>query len=111
MFTSGLSFKEQFVNNYKCFDNIKDFSIRLNVSEPTFLRRFKEEFGMTSYEWFEKRKAEHILKLLISTDKTLDEISYDVGISSVSYLSAFCKKHLGITPSEIRTEKTSEKIK
>lgn len=102
--TSGMSFREYVVANSSLFRNVGEFAQRMNMSEATFIRHFKKEFGITPYKWMERRKAELLLKQIKFTDKTFDEIAYDLEMSSAAHLSTFCKRHLGRTPSEIRQE-------
>jgi AraC-like DNA-binding protein len=40
--------------------------------------------------------------MLLSTDKIIKEISYELGFQSIYYFSRVFKKKLGVSPSEIR---------
>jgi AraC-like DNA-binding protein len=40
--------------------------------------------------------------MLVSTDRTVKEIAYDLGFQSIHYFSRIFKKKTGVAPSEIR---------
>ncbi len=55
-------------------------------------------------EIIETRKLIEAKNLLISTDKTISEIGYDLGFNEKAYFSSVFKKKTGQTPSEFREE-------
>ncbi|HLN56614.1 MAG TPA: AraC family transcriptional regulator [Bacteroidales bacterium] len=58
----------------------------------------------TVSEMIEIRKLTEAKNLLISTDKTISEIGYELGFSEKSYFTTVFKKRSGQTPSEFREE-------
>ncbi len=101
-------FRDFIYENYLQIDNLADFAERANISLDTFKRRFKEAFGTSAHKWITQRKAEHILRDLTLTTKSINEIADQYRFSSVSYLITFCRQHLGKTPQQIRNEANPE---
>ena len=97
-----------------------NFTQKINVSELCFLfgtnkttlsKEFKSVFNKTIIEYVNTLKIEHTKRLLRETGYTLTEISSILSLSSVHYLTALFKKHVGITPSEyLITVKSKLKI-
>ena len=87
---------------YRKVRSIKELAERANLSLSTFNRRFQEAFQKSPQEWMTVRKTEDILKELVMTSLPFLEIAEKYNFSSVSYLTAFCKKHFGKTPAELR---------
>ena len=59
---------------------------------------------MFSEKNIETRKLIEAKNLLISTDKTISEVGYDLGFNEKAYFSSVFKKKTGQTPSEFREE-------
>jgi AraC-like DNA-binding protein len=55
-------------------------------------------------EIIETRKLIEAKNLLISTDKTISEIAYELGYNENSYFSKVFKKKTGQSPSEFKEE-------
>ena len=64
---------------------------------------------MTSIEYTNNYRLEKASALLSSTDKSIMEISLDVGFNSVSYFNKLFKNKYKLTPKEFRiVEKEKE---
>lgn len=63
---------------------------------------FKETYGMTIIAYVEQKRITKAKSLLRFSDKTVDEIGYEVGMSDANYFSRLFKKIEGITPSQFR---------
>ena len=63
-----------------------------------FHRLFKSSTGKTLHEYIEDQRIKKALNLLLSTDMTLAQISYECGFSSQSYFSYAFKRRTGLTP-------------
>ena len=55
-------------------------------------------------EIIENRKLTEAKNQLISTDKTISEIGYDIGFKEKTYFTHAFKRKTGITPSEFRKD-------
>lgn len=96
------SFKDFVYRNYRNILDVKTFAVKANMSVSTFQRWFKLEFGQLPGEWLKERRAEIVLREIITTDKPFSVIAEEFGFSSGSHLGTFCKQHFGQLPSRLR---------
>ena len=76
---------------------------------------FSETEGITIEQFVISQKIEKVKELLVYDEKSLSEIAYELGYSSVAHLSSQFKKITGLTPtafkqSGIHHRKTLDKI-
>ena len=100
------SFKDFVYRNYRNILDVKTFAVKANMSVSTFQRWFKLEFGQLPGEWLKERRAEIVLREIITTDKPFSVIAEEFGFSSGSHLGTFCKQHFGQLPSRLRPKNT-----
>ena len=88
-------------------DNADKVARYVNISETALYLAFKKVRGTTPN--FEKQKilSKKAQLLLITTDKSIQEISDQLGFSSTSYFRKILHKTLNMTPSEIRKNSQS----
>lgn len=79
----------------------KDYS---NIS-----RLFSEVEGITIEQFFILQKIEKVKELLVYAERNLNEISWQLGYSSVAHLSAQFKKITGLTPSHFKKIGSSQR--
>ena len=72
------------------------------VSESYLYLAFRSAMDMTPNEYRQRRLCEYGVELLESTDRSLEEIAETLGFSSGSYFRKVLKRHLSVTPREIR---------
>jgi AraC-like DNA-binding protein len=75
---------------------------RAHISQAHFSRRFKHTFGETPHHYLLTRRIERAKHLLRETDRSVTEISLDVGFQSLGSFSAKFKSVVGGTPTEYR---------
>lgn len=84
---------------------LNDISGHLHLAPSYFSDVFSKRMGCTYTEYLTKFRLDYSKELLIKTDKTVTEICYDSGFSSLSrYLRVF-KKHFHLTPTQYRNMK------
>lgn len=94
-------FSELVFRHYNCGVNAQEIATLTGVPIATFNRKFKKAFGMSVLHWLNTRREISILMDLTTTDMTIKEIAAKYNLTP-NYLSDFCKKHLGDTPSSFR---------
>ena len=85
--------------------SVPDIAKAIHISEPYVYVLFKKHLDTTPNEYRQKLICEKGRQLLLSTNKTVEEISELLKISSASYFRKLLKKHIGLTPREIRRER------
>lgn len=75
-------------------------SHRFGFSPTYFHKLFRAVTGKTLHDYVEQARLRRAASILLSSKKTLTEISYECGFSSQSYFSYAFKRRMGITPRE-----------
>ncbi|MDO5515923.1 MAG: AraC family transcriptional regulator [Clostridium sp.] len=93
----------QFIHkNYYKDLTIPEIASTCNFSEYHFMRFFKKYIGMTCIEYINNYRLETASTLLNESDKSILDISFEVGFNNVSYFNKLFKKKYSITPKEFR---------
>ena len=74
---------------------LKDYSFLSNL--------FSVTEGITIEKYIILQKTERVKELLVYGEKSLSEIAFEMGYSSVAHLSSQFKKTTGLTPSNFRS--------
>ena len=75
----------------------------VHVSEAHFIRTFKTTFGETPHRYLQRRRVERAMFLLRQTDRSVTEISIDVGFLSLGTFSRTFREIVGETPTQFRS--------
>jgi AraC-like DNA-binding protein len=73
-----------------------------HVSPAHFSRRFRATFGETPHRYLQRRRVERSMFLLRETDRTVTEICFDVGFTSLGTFSRTFREIVGEPPSDYR---------
>lgn len=90
--------------------NSDHLSERTGVPYHQLSRTFSDRTGTTLERYIILLKVERVKELMTYGDLTLSEISYQMGYSSVQYLSNQFKQVTGVTPSEFKEGKGGQRI-
>jgi AraC-like DNA-binding protein len=82
--------------------NIRAVAAMAHVSEAHFIRSFKAVFGETPHRYLQRRRVERSMFLLRETDRSVTEVCFDIGFSSLGTFSRTFKEIVGETPSAYR---------
>ncbi|MEK6290312.1 MAG: helix-turn-helix domain-containing protein [Paraburkholderia tropica] len=90
--------------------SIADAAQAAAMSERNFLRRFKNEIGVTPTEFVLKTRLEKACRMLIETDLPADKVARRTGLGSGDRMAKLFRQHLQISPTEYRaaTRKNSD---
>ena len=75
-----------------------------NMSPRLLSRSFYETYGMRLKQYLTNLLLRQVQEQLLTTQKPLQTISDELGFCDAYYLSAFFKKHCGISPSAYRSQ-------
>jgi AraC-like DNA-binding protein len=73
-----------------------------HVSEAHFIRTFRAVFGEWPHRYLQRRRVERSMFLLRETDRTVTDICFDVGFTSLGTFSRMFRRIVGETPSDYR---------
>ena len=76
-----------------------------NIGGAQLTRKIKALTNYTPVEILRNYRLEQARKLVLTSDKNINEITIAVGFSSAPYLTKCFREHFGITPSEMRNQK------
>jgi len=72
------------------------------VSEAHFIRTFSSTFGETPHRYLQRRRVERAMYLLRSTDRSVSDICFEVGFSSIGTFSRTFSEIVGQSPTSFR---------
>jgi AraC-like DNA-binding protein len=73
-----------------------------HLSEAHFIRSFRAVFGETPHRYLQRRRVERSMFLLRETDRSVTDICFDVGFTSLGTFSRTFRQIVGETPSGYR---------
>lgn len=74
-----------------------------NIGYSYFRKMFKKYTGFSPHQYHLEMKIFRAKELILTSDRSIKEISYELGFQSAYYFSRLFKKKVGNNPSELRT--------
>lgn len=93
--------KDYIYKNYKGI-TIKDLSEKFHFNEDYFNRLLKQKEGMTYSEYVQNIRLKEAVQLLVTTDKSIEEISRIIGYNNKGYFYKIFASKYGVTPAIYR---------
>ena len=81
---------------------VADLARAAGLSPAHFSREFRRTFGESPHQYLLTRRLERAAALLRNTDRSVTEICFDVGLTSVGSFTTSFRRVYGMTPSEYR---------
>jgi len=85
--------------------NNADLAEVVNMAPNSFARLFKEEMNITLHNFIQKRKIARACDLFEHTNKTIEDVTFDLGFSDRYHFSRVFKNVTGLTPAAYRSGK------
>jgi AraC-like DNA-binding protein len=82
--------------------NVRSVAAVAHISEAHFSRSFRAVFGETPHRYLQRRRVERAMFLLRETDRSVTDICFDVGFSSLGTFSRTFREVVGSTPTDYR---------
>ena len=82
--------------------DLENFAAENNIGYSWFRRMFKNYTGLSPRQYCLQLKIIRAKELLLSTNLSVKEISYELGFESIHYFSRMFKQKTGKSPSEFR---------
>ncbi len=88
-----------------CRYEVSYYAKELCVTRKYLSSVCKQQSGKTASELINDMTVNNIRRMLRSTDKTVKEISVEMGFSSLSFFGKYVRRELGVSPREYRQQK------
>lgn len=82
--------------------NLTDAATLANMNKAAFCRYFKQQTNKTFIEVLNELRIQSACRLLIDSDKDINQISYECGFQDISYFSQIFKAKKGMSASKFR---------
>lgn len=82
---------------------ISELAAIASMSETKLKQLFKQTFGDTIYNYYQKARMEEAAFLLKQAKHSVSEVGYELGYSNLSHFSRLFEKQYGITPKKFST--------
>jgi AraC-like DNA-binding protein len=83
--------------------DVKAIAAVAHVSPAHFIRSYRATFGETPHRYLQRRRVERSMFLLRETDRSVTDVCFDVGFTSLGTFSRTFREIVGESPSEYRT--------
>ncbi len=93
---------------YENNNSVSQCAKHQQISERQLQRLFVQYYGLAPSEFFHQQRLLQARKLLTTTNLSMTNIAYAAGFNSVRRFNEVIKSAYGVTPSEIRGEKSTE---
>ena len=101
---SVLEVKAYLDENYESKISLDGLCAKFFISKHYLTHSFKEQFGMTITSYLLSVRITHAKQLLRFTNKSVEEIGYEVGIGAPHYFSRVFKEVEGVSPTVYREQ-------
>ena len=102
-------FKKKILENMGNADmKMDDLGAEMQLSKVQLYRKVKAMTGKTPVELLKEMRLQRAYTLLQQTDKTISEVSAEVGFALPGYFSSCFKKQFGILPTDLRHKQVSK---
>ena len=82
--------------------SVEDLAADMNLSRVQLYRKVKSFTGSTPVELVRTARLNRGYQLLLTTDKSVSEVAYQVGFSAPSYFTKCFKEEYGMLPGDLR---------
>ena len=82
--------------------SVEDLAADMNLSRVQLYRKVKSYTGSTPVELVRTARLNQGYQLLLTTDKSVSEVAYQVGFSAPSYFTKCFKEEYGLLPGDLR---------
>lgn len=95
--------RNEILNDLSSAPVLNELAQMAAMSETKLNQLFKQTFGDSIYNYFQKVRMEEAVFLLKQANRSVSEAGYELGFSNLSHFSRLFKKHYGMTPKKYST--------
>lgn len=94
--------QEWVAHNYHSPRPVAAMAQRSGLNERSFTRRFRRATGMGPMEYVHALRLEEAKQILETSDRSIDDVSMDVGYNDSGFFRRLFKRQVGLSPSQYR---------
>lgn len=98
-----LVIRNEILSNLSTPPVLKELALIASMSETKLKQLFKQTFGDTIYNYYQKARMEEAAFLLKQARHSVSEVGYELGYSNLSHFSRLFEKQYGTTPKKFST--------
>ena len=87
---------------------MSDLAAAACMSEATFYRAFRNEFGITPVAYLTRLRVDRARQLLADPGRSVTDVAASVGFGSVSHFIRVYREHVGLTPKQDQLARQAE---
>lgn len=91
-------------NNFRRAEGVDFYAEKLNMTARNLNLIAQSSFGKSVTEIIETRKLIEARRMLLTSDKSVSEIGFELGYNEKSYFSRVFRKKAGVTPTAFREQ-------
>lgn len=84
---------------------VSELADKLHMSRSSLLRKIKKQTNLSASQFIREIRLQKAAELLLETQLTASEISFEVGFSNPSYFTKCYREYYGFPPSETKLKK------
>ena len=82
--------------------SVEDLAADMSLSRVQLYRKVKNLTGSSPVELLRTARLNRAYQLLLTSDKSVSEVAYDVGFTAPSYFTKCFKEEFGMLPGDVR---------
>ncbi|WP_435133025.1 helix-turn-helix domain-containing protein [Formosa sp. A9] len=86
---------------------VSELAEAMHMSRSNLLRKIKKLTGLSASQYIREIRLQKAAELLLETDMTASEISFEVGFSNTSYFTKCYREYFGYPPGETKKQATA----
>lgn len=94
--------QEWVAHHYQSPNPVAAMAQHSGLNERSFTRRFRKATGMAPMEYVHTLRLEEAKQILETSDRSIDNVSMDVGYSDSGFFRRLFKRQVGLSPSQYR---------
>ena len=93
---------EYVISNFRNEISLKSIAKVFHVNYNYLSKTFKEETGLNFIDYVTKLRIEEAKKMILFSNKTITEITFELGYNDTAYFSKVFKRYTGYSPSHFK---------
>jgi len=100
--TQAQALRRYLYENFRTKISLDGLSFIFRSNKTTICKQFREEYGITVFEYLNGLRVEEAKKMLTEGVRSVTEIADQLGFESIHYFTRFFKKTTGMSPSDYK---------